>query len=163
MFTLKWKLCNCVCVVLGSVYVCPLFEIFVGLGVFYMKIYIKRHLQHTYSSHFLLLPFSVFFSSRYNAFGESYAFLPLTTLDSLDFYLNSYHLSGYSGFSLTSKSKNVMEFHPHHSVGIAYFEGIGCLRFVACLISLNNYFSHTVSLTIAFFSSIFHLNENSTF
>ena len=57
------------CVVLGSVYVCPLFEIFVGLGVFYMKIYIKRLLQRTYSSHFLLLPFSVFFSSRYNAFG----------------------------------------------------------------------------------------------
>jgi len=85
-----------VCVVFGSVFMSVLFlEIFVGLRGFYMKIYIKRHLQRTYSSHFFFLPFPYLFFYRYNAFGGvCYAFLPLATLDSLDFYLNSYHLSG---------------------------------------------------------------------
>jgi len=58
---LHWK-GNCVVVfVSGSVYVCLFLGVFVGLLVFYMKIYIKRHLQRTYSSHFLLLPFPYFY------------------------------------------------------------------------------------------------------
>ena len=122
------------------------FGVFVGLDEFYMKIHIKRHLQRTYSSHFLLLPFQYFFTSTYNAsFGGEICVSATYTADNLDIYLNLAPLiCTVVSLSLMSKSKNAMESHPH-SVGIPYFRR-NWLFAVTCLNILNNYVSHTSSL-----------------